>query len=233
MNLNLGRDRCCTLPFKRDIIGIQGDQGNFGQLGEIGLTGSTGATGFQGATGLCYIGYKGPQGSQGSPGGLTGPIGDPGPSGPTLESSNSLNCNFSFTTNEFASYDSEPKDLTSFAISPISNVLTPLISKNYSINWTIFSSWTDPNSNFAVRFNNGSHFYPKVFSADYPKFFGFNNTPSVLYTNGSNLYGIGNDIIYLSNSSYNIELIQWTTSGNTIYIPNKTIKFSITLVPMS
>lgn len=224
MNLNLGRDRCCTLPFKRDIIGIQGDQGNFGQLGEIGLTGSTGATGFQGATGLCYRGYKGPQGSQGNPGGLTGPIGYPGPSGPIVPLSNSLNCNFSFITNEFASYDLFPKDLTSFAISPISNVLTPTLANTYAINWTIFSSWTDPNANFAVRFNNGSYSYPTVFTLV---------TPSILNTDGSNLYGIGNDIIYLSNSSYNIELIQWTTSGNTIHIPNKTIKFSITLVPMS
>ena len=57
MNLNLGRDRCCTLPFKRDIIGPQGPQGNFGPIGGIGHTGNFGALGPQGATGLCYRGY--------------------------------------------------------------------------------------------------------------------------------------------------------------------------------
>lgn len=224
MNLNLGRDRCCTIPFKRDIVGIQGDQGNFGQLGEIGLTGSTGATGFQGATGLCYRGYKGSQGPQGNPGGLIGPLGQPGPRGIIVPSSNSLNCNFSFITNEFASYDLVPIDLTSFAISPISNVLTPILATTYAIHWTIFGSWTDPNSNFAVRFNNGAYSYPNIFT---------DLTPSVLHTNGTILYGFGNDIITLTNTSYTIELIHWSTSGYTVDISNKTINFSITLVPMS
>jgi len=233
MNLNLGRDRCCTLPVKRDINGPQGSQGNFGQLGEIGLTGSTGVTGFTGATGLCYRGYKGPQGLQGYQGGPTGPQGAIGPTGSIVPSTNSINCNFSFTTNESASYDLNPVDLTNFATSPISNTITPILATNYSINWTIFESWTDPNTNFAVRFNNGAYSYPIIFSADYPISSGFNNTPCVIYTNGTNLYGIGNDFINLTNSFYNIELIQWTTSGNTINIPNKTVNFSITFVPMS
>lgn len=224
MNLNLGRDRCCTLPFKRDIVGIQGDQGNFGQLGEIGLTGSTGATGFQGATGLCYRGYRGPQGPRGNPGGLIGPLGAIGPSGLIVPLSNSLNCNFSFITTDLASYDSIPVDLTSFATSSVNNVLTPPLATTYSIKWSFFGSWTDSNSNFAVRFNNGAHSYPNVFTLV---------TPSVLHTNGTNIYGIGNDIISLSNTSYTIELIQWTTSGNNISIPNKTINFSITLIPIS
>lgn len=224
MNLNLGRDRCCILPFKKDIVGSQGPQGFFGPIGKIGSTGYTGVTGSQGSTGLCYKGYKGPQGSQGYPGGITGPQGPIGPSGNIITTSNSLNCNFSFTTNGLASYDLNYVDLTSFATSSITNVLTPLIAKNYSIYWTIFESWTDPNTNFAVRFNNGSYFYPTVFTLV---------TPSVLHTNGSKLYGIGHDIIYLNNTSYTIELIQWTTSGNIINIPNKTINFSITIVPMS
>jgi len=224
MNLNLGRDRCCTLPFKRDIIGSQGDQGNFGQLGEIGLTGPTGATGFQGATGLCYRGYKGPQGPRGNPGGLIGPRGAIGPAGLTVPDSNSININFSFITIDLASYDSIPVDLTSFAISSVNNVLTPTIATTYSIKWSFFGSWTDSNSNFAVRFNNGTTSYPNVFTIV---------TPSVLDTNGTNLYGIGNDIINLTNTTYTIELIKWTTSGNSIDLSNQIINFSITLIPIS
>jgi hypothetical protein len=224
MNLNLGRDRCCTLPFKRDINGPQGSQGNFGQLGEIGLTGSTGVTGPQGATGLCYRGYRGPQGPRGNPGGLIGPLGAVGPAGLTVPSSNSININFSFITIDLASYDSIPVDLTSFAISPINNTITPPLATTYSINWSFFGSWTDSNSNFAVRFNNGTSSYPNVFT---------NITPCVLYTNGTNLYGIGNDIINLTNTTYTIELIKWTTSGNTIDVSNQIINFSITLNPIS
>lgn len=223
MNLNLGRDRCCTFPFKRDINGPQGDQGNFGQLGEIGLTGPTGATGFQGATGLCYRGYKGPQGAIGKPGGLVGPIGAIGPSGPIVPKSNSINSNFSFITNDLAFYDSIPVDLTSFAISSFNNTITPKLTTTYSINWSFFGSWTDSNSNFAIRLNNGTTSYPNVFTI---------NTPYVLNTNGNNLYGIGNDLINLTNTTYTIELIQWTTSVNTIDISNQIINFSITLIPI-
>lgn len=224
MNFNLGRDRCCTLPVKRDINGPQGSQGNFGQLGEIGLTGSTGVTGSQGATGLCYRGYRGPQGPRGNPGGLVGPLGAIGPSGLIVPSSNSINSNFSFITTDLASYDSIPIDLTSFAISSVNNVLTPLLATTYSIKWSFFGSWTDSNSNFAVRFNNGTTSYPNVFTIV---------TPYVLHTNGNNLYGIGNDIINLTNSTYTIELIKWTTSGNIIDISNQIINFSITLIPIS
>jgi hypothetical protein len=234
MNLNLGSNRCCNLPFKKDIIGSQGPQGYFGPIGIIGSTGYTGVTGSQGSTGLCYKGYKGPQGSQGYPGGITGPQGPIGPSGNIITTSNSINCNFTFTINGLASYDLNYVDLTSFATSSITNILTPLRANNYSIYWTIFESWTDPNTNFAVRFNNGGELiYPTVFSADYPLSSGFLNTPSILYTNGTYNYGSGNDFIFLNNTPYSIELIQWTTSGNTISIPSKTINFSITIVPMS
>lgn len=224
MNLNLGRNRCCLLPFKRDNIGPQGDQGNIGQLGEIGLTGSTGATGFQGATGLCYRGYKGPQGARGLPGGLVGPRGAVGPSGIIVPTTNSLNTNFSFITNDFAFYDSNPIDLTSYAFQPINNTITPTLNTTYSIKWSFFGSWTDSNSNFAVRFKNGSTSYPFVFT---------NDTPSILNTNGTFLCGIGNDIINLTNTTYTIELIKWTTSENIIDFSNRIINFSITLIPLS
>jgi hypothetical protein len=57
MNLNLGSNRCCNLPFKKDIIGSQGPQGYFGPIGIIGSTGYTGVTGSQGSTGPPGQGY--------------------------------------------------------------------------------------------------------------------------------------------------------------------------------
>jgi len=234
MNLNLGRDRCCTLPFKRDIIGSQGDQGNFGQLGEIGLTGSTGATGFQGATGLCYRGYKGPQGARGNQGGPTGPQGAIGPVG-TTGPGESSSLNFSFTTQELTTYYSDYTDLTAFpGASPSYNIY--LSNNTYAISWSIYESWSDPYCNFAVRFKDSfnNYHYPYVFRANFPDPPGYLNTPCVLNTDSSKTFGSGNDLfISTINTNYSIELIQ-KTNGSRIFIPSdSTVNFSITFVPMS
>jgi hypothetical protein len=228
----LGKDRCCRLPVKKDIIGPQGAQGNNGPIGEIGLTGNFGPLGPQGATGLCYRGYKGPPGLVGAPGGSTGSQGAPGPAG-TTGPNGATGINFSFTTNGSTSYSSSFIDLTSLG-SPYPNNSIYLPNNNYAINWSIYESWLDPTGNFAVGFNDGAtSYYPYVFTANYPSNLGITSSPAVLNINNSKTFCSGNDYIaFPGSTAYNIELIQSTNSVTPITIPSdSTVNFSITFVP--
>ena len=221
--MNLGSKRCCINNLIKGSTGAQGAIGLQGSIGEIGVTGTTGNTGSTGATGLCYRGRQGPQGSVGEQGGSTGNTGAIGPVGiPGTQTA--INSNFTFTTNNSASY-SGYTDLTSFSTSPISNSVN-LLAGDYSINWEINENWIDSENNFYVRLNTPGpvYIYPKVFNL---------NFPCVLYSNSSynKIFGTGNDVITIPNTGlYYIELLQSTNSSNTVVIPSKTIKFSITFI---
>ena len=225
--MSLGSNRCCSLPTNTNVVGPQGANGPYGSIGQIVITGSTGSIGVTGATGLCYRGRQGLQGPVGDQGGLTGNTGPPGPQGDS-GSTNGINCNFSFTTGSTASYDNTGfTDLTGFTTSLTNSVV--LSAGTYSINWEILEGWTDAENKFYVRFNKlGLGFLsPIVFNA---------SSPCVLYSNSTQITGIGNDIITISISNsglYSIELLQSTNSTNIIQIGTKSINFSITFVQIS
>jgi len=222
--MNLGSDRCCVNNIVKGIPGSQGRIGVAGPIGEIGPTGVTGTTGPTGATGLCYRGYKGPQGPIGPQGGAQGAVGLIGPPGPP-GTEVSQNKNFSFTTSSPTSYSSSGfTDLTSLAtVAPNNTITLPTIG-TYLVKFMIDLDWTDPGNKFYVRFNNGiSYEYSFVFN---------NFTHLVLNTDGSKMYGIGNDLVTFTSSNYTIELLHSTTSGS-IDISNKTVKFSITFIKLS
>lgn len=219
--MNLGSRRCCVNNFTKETVGLEGVIGAYGPIGEIGITGRTGPFGLQGATGLCYRGYKGPQGPIGSQGGLTGNAGSIGPTGPTGNGS-AINNNFTFTIGT-ASYNSSGfTNLTSTSY-PIT-----ITSGTYSINFEINENWYDPSSKFYVQFmkaSNSSIQNSSVFTS---------NSPLIMNTNNTNLYGIGNDVITFTNSgTYYIQLFQSTNSSTPINISGKTIQFSITFVKLS
>ena len=223
--MNLGSKRCCINNLIKGNTGAQGAIGLQGSIGEIAATGSTGNTGSTGATGLCYRGRQGPQGSVGEQGGSTGNTGAIGPVGIT-RTETAINTNFTFTTDSSATYSNTGyTDLTIFATSPISNSIF-LSAGSYSINWEINENWIDPENKFYVRLNGlgPGYLYPTVFN---------NTDPCVLYSNSSynKIFGTGNDVITISNAGiYSIELLQSTNSSNTVVIPSKTIKFSITFI---
>jgi len=229
--MNLGSRRCCINSLIKGNTGAQGAIGYYGVIGEKGITGSTGVTGATGATGLCYRGRKGPMGSVGEQGGLTGNTGAIGPIGPSGTEA-AINSNFTFfTDNDSGSrYDSSGyTDLTSFATSSISNSVT-LLSGTYSINWEIVEDWLDPENKFYIRLNGSGIGYR------YPEVFRPIEYPCVLYSGNTQITGIGNDKITIPISEgglYAIELLQSTNSTESIEIPDKTIKFSITFVKIS
>ena len=218
--MNLGSKRCCINNLIKGNTGAQGAIGLQGSIGEIGVTGTTGNTGTTGATGLCYRGRQGPQGSVGEQGGSTGNTGAIGPVGisGTVEA---INTNFTFTTDSSAIYsNSGYTDLTFFATS---HIVTFSSTGTYSINWEINENWIDSENKFYVRLNGPgpSYLYPTVFN---------NTDPCVLYSSNK-IFGTGNDVITISNTGiYSIELLQSTNSINTVAIPFKTIKFSITFI---
>lgn len=224
--MNLGKNRCCsTNIYKAPNVGSQGEDGRPGPIGEKGDTGSTGVTGPAGHTGLCYRGYKGAKGPIGAQGGLTGDTGPVGPVGPIDTSGvpNAINKYFSFTIQLVdASYNNISfSDLTTLATTLPSNTIT-LSDGTYMINYEINENWNDFTAKFYVRFRKLTSTYTS---------FVFNDTTSlVLNTNGSNLYGIGNDYINLLSGTYNIELWQSTNSTTPIDISGKMVNFSITFV---
>ena len=224
--MSLGNRRCCINKVNNNE-GPQGAIGAYGPIGEIGITGSTGSTGPDGSTGLCYRGYKGPQGSIGPQGGTTGPTGPIGEIG-SSGIQQSLNLTFTFSTIPLASYDAIGfTDLTSFATTPISNALLLSIGK-YAIKFEIYENWTDTDSKFYVRLNDGSSYiYSYVFKPLTSSYLALNNS-------STNLYGIGNDTVTITNFGlHTIELLQSTNSSSPILIPNKTVNFSITFVKIA
>ena len=229
MNLNLGRDRCCTLPFKRDIIGPQGPQGNFGPIGGIGHTGNFGALGPQGATGLCYRGYKGNPGLVGAQGGITGTQGAPGPPG-TTGPNGSTGINFYFNIAGATSYNSSPVNLTSFGTPNPSNQIY-LGQTGFAVKWSVFETWSDPSTNFGVVLNNGvTNHYPKVYTSNPSG----STAYAVLNYNGNNTLGSGNDILDLTSvgaTTYSINLYQYTNFGTVNINAGATANFSISFIP--
>lgn len=224
---NLGRNRCCI-----DTIGAQGAigiDGPYGPIGTIGNTGVSGVTGPQGNTGICYRGPKGPQGAKGAQGGINGDLGAKGVSG----TESGLNVHFSFLTNVSSSYSNVSfTDLTTLATTAVSNSIT-LDDGTYSIQYEISENFSDPSSEFYVRFNRGGAglYYPFVFDPA-------NSNSLVLRSNGTNLFGVGNDVITFSTPSpntyvYTVELMQKSNSGSPFVVSNKTIVFNITLNPVS
>lgn len=225
--MNLGKNRCCsTNIYKVPNVGPQGAIGLYGVIGEKGDTGSTGVTGPAGHTGLCYRGYKGAQGPIGPQGGLTGDTGPIGPVGPaaSFPNPNAINTNFSFTIKVPESYNNISfSNLITLATTSPSNTIT-LSDGTYMINYEINENWNDSSAKFYVSFRKSSPLTNYNSSV-------FNNTTSlVLNTNGTNLYGIGNDYITLTSGLYNIELWQSTNSTTQIDISGKIVKFSITFV---
>lgn len=222
--MNLGKNRCCsTNIYKAPNAGPQGAIGLYGVIGEKGDTGSTGVTGPEGHTGLCYRGYKGAKGPIGPQGGSTGDTGPVGPAGPdaSLPSTNAQNVKFQFTVSNGSYNNTQFTDLTTLATTLPSNTIT-LSDGNYMINYEINEYWYDPSAKFYVSFK-------KILTTH--KSIVFNDTSSlVLNTNGTNLYGIGNDYITLTYGLYNIELWQSTNSSSPIDISDKTVNFSITFV---
>ena len=219
--MSLGSNRCCSLPTNTNVVGPQGANGPYGSIGQIGITGSTGSIGVTGATGLCYRGYKGPQGLQGGSTGNTGPPGPQGASGST----NGIHRNFSFTTGSTASYNTVYTDLTGFTSTSITKSVI-LLAGTYSINWEILEGWTDTENKFYVRLTKSdlTHLSPIVFTQTHP---------CVLYSNSTQITGIGNDVITIVDSvAYSIELMQSNTSSQ-IQIGTKPITFSITFVQIS
>jgi hypothetical protein len=226
----LGKDRCCRLPVKKDIIGPQGAQGNYGPIGEIGLTGNFGPLGPQGATGLCYRGYKGPQGLPGAQGGSTGSQGAPGPAG-TTGPNGATGINFYFNIAGATSYNSSPVNLTSFG-TPIPGNQIYLGANYYSIKWSVFETWSDPYNNFGVVLNNGNNnYYPEVYTS-YPS---GSTAYAILNNNGFNTLGSGNDILDLTSvggaTTYSINLYQYTNYGPVNINAGETANFSIAFVP--
>jgi hypothetical protein len=219
--MSLGSNRCCSLPTNTNVVGPQGANGPYGSIGQIGITGSTGSIGVTGATGLCYRGYKGPQGLQGGSTGNTGPPGPQGASGSTA----GINRYFNFTTGSTASYGNTGfTDLTGFTTTFITNSVL-LSAGIYSINWEILEGWTDTENQFYVRLNKTIDYYPNVFNAI---------SPCVLYSNSTQITGIGNDVITIVDPGiHSIELLQSTKSTNIIQIGTKPINFSITFVLIS
>lgn len=231
--MNLGKNRCCsTNIYKAPNVGSQGEDGRPGPIGEKGDTGSTGVTGPAGHTGLCYRGYKGATGPIGAQGGITGDTGPVGPVGPidtvvvppNLLPTNAINKNFSFTIQLFdASYNNMSfTNLTTLATSFPSNGITIISDGNYMINYEINENWSDSTAKFYVSLKKSLVQYESVVFDD--------TTSLVLTTNGTNLYGIGNDYINLMPGTYNIELWQSTNSTTPIDISGKIVKFSITFV---
>ena len=221
--MSLGSNRCCLLPTNKYVNASQGDIGPHGYIGQIGITGPTGSIGVTGATGLCYRGRQGPQGPQGLQGGSTGNTGPPGPQGAS-GSTVAINSYFTFTTSSTATYDNTGyTDLTGFATS-ITNSVTLLAGK-YSINWEILEGWTDTQNKFYVRLSGPVDKEPTIFNS---------SSPCVLYSNSTQITGIGNDVITIVDpGDYSIELLQSTNSTSTIQIGTKLIKFSITFVLIS
>ncbi len=229
----LGNRRCCINNIVNGVTGPQGAQGLYGPIGEIGLTGYTGAQGPEGVTGLCYRGAKGSVGYRGPQGGLTGDAGPPGPKGTAGPYNASVNVNFSFTISNGQSYSNSFIELTNLATAPVSNTIS-LTSGNYVIQYQLSENWADLNSVFYIEFYDGVSTYPYVFNPTYSQ-------PSylVLATNGTNLFGIGNDSVNLLSStststSYTVRLYQKTTEpATTIPIGGKTVYFSITFTKLS
>lgn len=222
--MSLGSNRCCSLPTNTNVVGPQGANGPYGSIGQIGITGSIGVTG---ATGLCYRGRQGLQGPVGEQGGSTGNTGPPGPQG-TSGLTTGINRNFSFTTGSTASYNTVYTDLTGFTSTSITKSVI-LLAGTYSINWEILEGWTDTENKFYVRLTKNDltpiHISPIVFNAI---------SPCVLYSNSTQITGIGNDVITIVDLGvYSIELFQSTNSTSIIQIGTKPIKFSITFVQIS
>ena len=226
MNNNLGSRRCCYIN-KDGTTGMQGPDGAYGPIGEIGVTGSTGSTGPTGATGICYRGQKGPIGPAGLRGGSTGNTGPVGPKGNTGPLEQGKNISFSFTIDSPAFYSNEFKELTTLASSVIENSV--FLNRNYSILFEINENWTDAGAQFYLELDNGSTTYRSyVFNPN-------NNSYLVLYTNGTNMFGSGNDLIQLpfSSTKYSVKLYQKTTLGSAIQIGGKKVNFSITFIKLS
>ena len=223
----LGNRRCCINNIVNGVTGPQGAQGLYGPIGEIGLTGYTGPDGLQGDTGICYRGAKGSVGYRGPQGGLTGDAGPPGPKGTAGPYNASVNVNFSFTISNGQSYSNSFIELTNLATAPVSNTIS-LTSGNYVIQYQLSENWADLNSIFYIEFYDGVSTYPYVFKPT-------NSSYLVLATNGTNLFGIGNDFVnLLSSPSYAVRLYQTTTEpGTTIPIGGKTVYFSITFTKLS
>jgi len=226
----LGNTRCCINNIVNSVAGPQGAQGPYGTIGEIGITGVTGPDGLQGDTGICYRGLKGAVGYKGPQGGLTGDAGPPGPNGESGPYNSSKNLHFNFTINSGQSYSNSFKELTNLATAPVSNTISLTIG-NYVIHYQLSENWTDVNSVFYIEFydtNTNETTYPYVFNPTYSQ-------PSylVLTTNGTKLFGTGNDFVNLLSTSYEVRLYQSNASGQTILIGGKTVYFSITFTEIS
>ena len=223
--MNLGKNRCCsTNIYKAPNVGPQGAIGLYGVIGEKGYTGSTGSTGPAGHTGLCYRGYKGAKGPIGPQGGLTGDTGPVGPAG-SAGSTNAQNVNFKFTIKDSTTYDNTGyKNLIQYATTTTtpSNTINLSGGGTYMINYEINENWNDSTAKFYVSFNSSTSTV-------------FNNITSLaLNTNGTNLYGIGNDYKnFFTSGPYSIELMQSTNSTPPIDISGKIVNFSITFVKIS
>jgi len=227
----LGNRRCCINNIVNNVAGPQGAQGPYGTIGEIGITGVTGPDGLQGDTGICYRGLKGSVGYKGPQGGLTGDAGPPGPNGTAGPYNSSKNLHFNFTIEPDQSYSNTFIELTNLATAPVSNTIS-LTSGNYVIQYQLSEDWTDVNSVFYIEFYDSYDSistYPYVFNPTYSQ-------PSylVLTTNGTNLFGTGNDFINIpNNGTYEARLYQSNASGQTILIGGKTVYFSITFTKIS
>ncbi len=222
----LGNRRCCINNIVEGITGPQGAQGAYGHIGTIGLTGSTGPKGPQGVAGICYRGLRGSVGYKGPQGGLTGNTGPPGPKGESGPYNSSKNLHFNFTINSGQSYSNTFIELTNLATAPVSNTIS-LNNDNYLIQYQLSENWTDVNSVFYIEFYDTNATYPYVFNPT-------NLSYLVLSTNGTNLFGIGNDFVILpNNTSYAVRIHQSNTSGQTIQIGEKVVYFSITFTKLS
>ena len=219
----LGNRRCCINNIVNNVAGPQGAQGPYGTIGEIGITGVTGPDGLQGVTGLCYRGLKGAVGYKGPQGGLTGDAGPPGPNGESGPYNSSKNLHFNFTINSGQSYSNSFIELTNLATD---NTIS-LTSGNYVIQYQLSENWADLNSVFYIEFYYTNATYPYVFNPS-------NSSYLVLTTNGTNLFGTGNDFINIPNNvTYTVRLYQSNASGTTVQIGGKKVYFSITFTEIS
>jgi hypothetical protein len=226
----LGNRRCCINNIVNNVAGPQGAQGPYGTIGEIGITGVTGPDGLQGVTGLCYRGLKGAVGYKGPQGGLTGDAGPPGPNGESGPYNSSKNLHFNFTINSDQSYSNSFIELTNLATVPVSNTIS-LTSGNYVIQYQLSENWNDTNSRIYIEFYDTNATYPYVFNPTNLSYLVLTTNGT---TNGTNLFGTGNDFVnLLSSTSYAVRLYQSNASGTTVQIGGKKVYFSITFTEIS
>lgn len=179
-------------------------------------------------------GSQGPQGAYGNIGniGLTGSTGATGAQGSVgichsngKSEKKTYNLKYSFLIGN-GQYSNDFIELTSLATIPVANTIV-LNSGIYTIQYQISENWTNTNSIFYIELTNGIKYYSYVFNP-------INESYLVLSTNGTNLFGIGNDVINLpNNTTYAVKIYQSNTSGTTVLIDGKTVYFSITFTKIS